>query len=253
MYYSSRAIILKNRDLRESDKLVTIFSEKEGKLTAVAKGVKKSKSSLRACVQPFCQSQLYLSHGKELDLITQGKLINFYANSREDINRTLYCMYIMELLDKSLMDRAALPELFRTAIAVLELINEYGLNPLFIRYFEMKLLVNLGYSPVVDNCSACGSRNIQNFAFSLSEGGLLCDDCIARGEVELIKLSGETIGLIRLLSQGNTKTLKRVKASPGALRQLEFFLEKYLEYYLDRRFNMKNTIKLLKKTIAAIN
>jgi DNA repair protein RecO (recombination protein O) len=63
MYYKSRCIILKNRDLRETDKLVTIFSEPEGKTTAVAKGIKKPKSSLRGCIQPFCHSLLFFSRG----------------------------------------------------------------------------------------------------------------------------------------------------------------------------------------------
>jgi DNA repair protein RecO (recombination protein O) len=52
-YYQSRAIILKNMDYRESDKIIHLFTEKEGKLSALARGVKKPKSSLRACVQPF--------------------------------------------------------------------------------------------------------------------------------------------------------------------------------------------------------
>ena len=69
---------------------LTIFSEKEGKITAVAKGIKKTRSSLRGCVQPFCHSLLFYNRGKEMDLITQGKIIDFFGNSREDMNRTLY-------------------------------------------------------------------------------------------------------------------------------------------------------------------
>lgn len=249
MYYRSRSIILKNRDLRESDGLLTIFSEKEGKITATAKGIKKTRSSLRGCVQPFCHSLLFYSRGREIDLITQGKIINFFGNSREDINRTLYSMYLMELLDKSLMERVPLPDLYDTAVRILELINEEGLNLMLIRYFESRLLVNLGYKPVVSQCVLCGSRELTDLNFSLVDGGLLCSSCLQPGG-SYLGLRGESVALIKLCCEGPLKAVQRVKPSPAAMQQLEVFLERYLEYHLERRFRLKNTIRWLKQTIA---
>lgn len=254
MYYQSRGIILRQREFKDSDKLLSIFTEKEGKITAIAKGVKKTKSSLRACVQPFCHSFLYFSQGKSMDLITQAKLIDFYGNSRQDLERALHCFYLMELLDKSLQERVPLPDLYQTLAAVLEAINEQGLNPLFIRYFESQLLVKLGYKPVLKQCVVCGQKPKGQFKFGLAEGGLICPDCIAAGEFNpMLSLSGETIGLLGLLTEGGIQALSRVKVSPAGLKQLELLLEKYLEYHLDRRFKMKNTIKVLKRTIVNDN
>ncbi len=252
MYYKSRSIILKKRDMRESDQLLTIFSEKQGKITAVAKGVKKPKSSLRGCIQPFCHSLLFYNQGREMDLITQGKILDFYGNSREDINRTLYCMYIMELLDKSLMERVPLPRLYASLVAVLELINEHGLNIMLLRYFESQLLVNLGYKPVVKQCVICGCQELKEYNFKVAEGGLVCHACGEPGE-PLMALNGETVALIKLLCEGSWQTVQRVKASPIAQSQLENFLEKYLEYHLERRFKVKNTIRWLKRSMLVFN
>lgn len=249
MYHQSRCIIIKSMDYRESDKLVTAFSEKEGKLRGIARGIKKPGSSLRACIQPFCHSLLFFHRGKELDLITQGKLLDFYGNSREDIKRTLYCVYLMELLDKALMDRMAMPKLYRLTLSVLEEINNNDLNPLIIRYFEMQLLVQLGYRPVLDYCINCGQQGNMLKSFSPAAGGMLCPDCSA-GENDCMILSGEVLGLLRLMINGNLTTLQRVRASTAALDKMEFFLERYLEYYLERRFNMKNTIRVLKKILS---
>jgi DNA repair protein RecO (recombination protein O) len=248
MYYKSRSIILKNRDLRESDQLLTIFTEKEGKITAVARGVKKPKSSLRGCVQPFCHSLLFYNRGKQMDLITQGKIIDFFGNSREDINRTLYSMYMMELIDKSLMEKVPLPNLYTALLRVSELINEQGLNLMLVRYFESRLLVNLGYKPVVNQCARCGNRELKDYNFSLAEGGLICHSCLEPTDYR-IKLSGESVALIKLLCEGSLQTVQRVKASPAAMQQIELFLERYLEYYLERRFKVKNTIRWLKKAV----
>jgi len=252
MYYQSRSIVLKNRDLRDSDQILTIFTEREGKVTAVAKGVKKPKSSLRGCTQPFCHSLLYFSRSRDMDLITQGRIIDFFGNSREDITRTLYSMYMMELLDKSLLERVALPQLYAALTRVLELINQQGLDLMLVRYFESQLLVNLGYKPIMDQCAHCGSKELRDFNFSLQEGGLLCPACL-EGSEHLMILRGETAALVRLLCEGSLQAVQRVKASPLARQQLEIVLEKHLEYHLERRFKVKNTIRLLKRTLAVSN
>ncbi|MDD4803486.1 MAG: DNA repair protein RecO [Syntrophomonas sp.] len=252
MYFQSRSVILRNRDFRESDQLLTVFSEKEGKLTAIAKGVKKAKSSLRGCVQPFCHSLLFFNRGREMDLITQGKIIDFFGNSREDINRTLYSMYIMELLDKSLLERAPLPELYDKLVRVIELINEQGLNIMLVRYFESQLLVNLGYKPIMDQCVFCGSRDLNGFRFSLSEGGLVCNSC-STAVNSVLQMGGESIAIIKLLCEGKLQTIQRVKASPQSMQQVEFFLERYLEYHLERRFKVKKTIRWLKQAMLVSN
>lgn len=248
MYYRSPSIIIRARDLRESDQLITVFTEKEGKLTAVAKGVKKSKSSLRGCVQPFCHSLLFFSQGRDLDLITQGRVIDFYGNSRQDLNRALYIMYMVEILDKSLMDRAPIPTLFNTLRAVLEIINEEGLNMMLVRYFESRLLVNLGYKPVLDRCVICGGSVSDRFSLSLADGGLVCGSCPADENTQM-HLRGDCLALVRLLTEGSLQAVRRVKASPEAMRQLETFLERYLEYHVERKFKVKNTIRWLKQAV----
>ncbi|CFY00653.1 Recombination protein O, RecO [Syntrophomonas zehnderi OL-4] len=252
MYYQSRGVILKSRDFKDSDKLLSIFTEKDGKVKAIAKGVKKPKSSLRSCVQPFCHSFLYLNRGREMDLITQGRLLDFYGNSRQDLERALHCLYLMELLDKSLLEHVPLPGLYHTLINVLKAINEQELNPLYIRYFETQLLVHLGYQPVLRHCVKCGQQLDKKIFFDLAEGGLTCLSCSRENEYQMV-FSGETLGLLRFMTEGNLQAVNRIKASPAGLKQLELFLEKYLEYHLDRRFKTKNTISLMKKNMVFPN
>jgi DNA repair protein RecO (recombination protein O) len=245
VYYRSNAIILKSIDYRESEKIVTIFTEKEGKIKAIAKGTKKPNSSLRACIQPFVNSFLYFSQGKNMDIITQGKVVDFFGNCREDLPRTLYCIYIMELLDKSLMEKVKLPELFRTTLQVLRYLDQSGYQPLVIRYFEMKLLIQLGYQPVLQKCANCEQKLSSYNYFSAAEGGVICDECHKNIEGTL-PISGETLAIMKLLSNAQINVLERLKISDSAQTKLEQLLESYLEYHLERKFNLKNTIRRLK-------
>lgn len=245
MNYRSRAIILKTIDYRDADKLVTLFSEKHGKIRAVARGVKKPASSLRVCLQPFCHSQLYLSGGKELENVTQGKLIDFFPGIREDIDLTLQVLYLMELLDKSMMDRMPIAPLYTTTLEVLEYLNSNGFNPLVIRYFEASLLKFLGYQPMLDGCVVCGKSDSKLMAFNLMQGGVMCPAC-SQERISDFDFNGESLAILRLINASGVQTMHRIKASDGALKNLELFLERYLEYHLERRFNMKKTIRTLK-------
>ncbi|HWP95519.1 MAG TPA: DNA repair protein RecO [Syntrophomonadaceae bacterium] len=252
MYYRTRGIVLKSMDYRDADKLVSIFSEKEGKIRTIAKGVKKPRSSLRACLQPFCHTQLYLHRGRDLDLITQGRIINFFGNTREDMQRTLQAVYLLELLDKSLMERVPLPGLYTDVLVVLDVMDREGMQPLFMRFVELSVLVNLGYRPVLDECVGCGSRSELGTVFDLPAGGLICSRCRDRSGSGFL-LSGEAIGLLRLMMSVQASTLHRVRASVPALQQMEIFLEKYLEYHLERKFKMKDTIRRLKQMVVNLD
>jgi len=235
-------------DYQEADKLVTVFSAARGKMQVIAKGVKKPGSSLRALVQPFCHVHLYLVRGQSMGIVSQGKMIDFYGNIRQELFSTMQAIYIMELLDKTLMDEVPLPRLFYSTHQVLRAMNEGCVTPLLVRYFEVRLLVELGYTPVLDQCVGCGSTKVGTGLFKLAAGGLLCQEC-ARQETGLITIRPDNLALLRLLINASPHVIDRIHSNPSSLNQLEWFLEQYLEYYLERRFSMKNTIRFLKKTL----
>jgi len=82
----------------------------------------------------------------------------------------------------------------------------------------------------------------------MSAGGVLCPHCSQEEERNII-LRGETLALLKLLSQGQLQILQKVKASPQAEKEIEIILERYLEYHLETRFNLKNTIRTLKSRL----
>lgn len=254
MYSKSRSIIIKNIDYRDADKLVTLFSEKEGKIRAIAKGIKKPNSSLRPCVQPFVHTLLFYTSSRELGLITQGRVLDFYSNIRDEINLSLNIMYLMELLDKSLMENVPMPQLYNATLQLLNILNEpnAAFNPLLFRYFEMVLLKELGYRPVLERCVICGESVANINYLSISEGGIVCSVCDGQAGNK-ISISPESLAILKLLSCANMNTLNRVKTSDRTLKQIELILEKYLEYHLERKFKVKDTIRSLKTRLAVPN
>src|SRR5699024_5062164 len=96
-------VIIKTQDYSETHKIITIFSNKIGKFTAIARGAKKPKSRMAALTQPFiyCEFLVYISKG--LSTLQQGNSLNSFRSIREDIFKSAYAAYIAELTDK-LMD-----------------------------------------------------------------------------------------------------------------------------------------------------
>lgn len=251
MHYRTRAVILKSKDYRDADKLMTVFSEKEGKFRAIARGVKKPRSSMRASLQPFCHSQLYLNRGRDLDLITQTRLLSFYGNIREDLTGTLQVVYLLELLDKALVDRVPMFHLYRDVLNVLEALEQMGYNPLFIRYAELSVLTNSGYKPVMNQCVHCHKEDGLVNVFDLPAGGIVCRNC--RKEAGSgFEMSGESMAILRMMLNSPLQALPRVKATPDSLEQLELFLERYLEYHLESKFKMKDAMRKLKSLLSGL-
>lgn len=246
-YYSSKGLVLRNRDYLEADRLVTIFTEKYGKISAIAKGVKKAKSSLRACTQPFCYSEFFLRRGKSLDAVSQGQTLDFFGNIRENMDAVMYLLYITEILDKVLPERQPYPELLACAVKIIKIIDAKGPRPLWLRYFEAQVMKELGFEPVLDQCVHCGNRKDLGNYFSIAEGGVVCSACYPKTPEVIFFMNAEIMAILRLLLRADLVMLERLQIKEKTAQQVEQFWEKYLEYHLERRFALKNALTVLKK------
>ncbi|MGE5403913.1 MAG: DNA repair protein RecO [Candidatus Saccharibacteria bacterium] len=240
MHHRVSAIVLKGFDFKETDQILTLFTREMGKVKGIAKGVKKPKSTLRGAVQPFCCSSLYLVTSKDMFIVSQGKIDDFFGGIREDINKTLQAIYIMELLDKSMIDRDPNPALFDFTLTVLKTMAEGSVNPLLLRFYETKLMKFLGYAPVLNICSHCGEAR-QLTHFSLRTGGVVCSGCAL--QVSSTKVSPAALAVMRALLEQNLTVLSRLKVSSSVESEVECALENYLEYYLEKKFNLKSVLK----------
>ena len=162
-------------DFKEADKIVTVLARKEGKLGLVAKGAKNQKQ-FAWCGSRFVIPRLHISKGRGMGLITQGRVLDFYGSIREDLDKTLQVVYLMELLDKCTADADPHPRLFDLALSVLQYLDSEDSFPLVIRWFELRMLTELGFGPKLDRCIRCGQSEALE-RFSISEGGVLCRGC----------------------------------------------------------------------------
>ncbi|MDD5289585.1 MAG: DNA repair protein RecO [Patescibacteria group bacterium] len=166
MYFSLNSIILSRTAFREDDLLVKIYSQERGKLTLVARGAKKIKSKLAGHLEPISLSFLESARGKSLDQLIGAQIIKSYAGIKNDILKTAYANYFLELLDELTFENHADRRVFELTRKYLDFLDTAVYNDLVIGRITavFKLLSFLGFNPA--HKAELGFKNEINYVVS---------------------------------------------------------------------------------------
>ena len=225
--YRDHGIILRTYKLGEADRIVVIITERHGKVRAVAKGVRKTKSKFGARLEPTSHVALQLYEGRELDIVTQAESVDHFKVIREDLDRLTHAVTMLEAVDHLSLEREPNPALYRMLLGALRTLTTSD-SPLVVAGFYWKLLALEGFRPHVDACVTCGVED-GLVAFDSEEGGMLCT-LHRRGT----RVSPEALELLQQILGGR---LSQALAAPGSAATLEIdhLATRAMEYHLERR------------------
>lgn len=213
--------------LGEADRIVTLLTPEHGKVRAVAKGVRKPKSKLAGRLEPLTHVSMLAWKGRELDIVTQVEVVEYFRAIREDLDRMPAAFTMIEAVDHLALERHPAPSLFRSLTGGLRSLCERP-SPMLLGAFLLRLLAIEGVGPVVEVCASC-SEDAELVAFDEHVGGLLCASCRSGRAV-----SPEAVELIRQVLGGRLR--EALGASPGrAPAEVERLATAAMEYHLDRR------------------
>jgi DNA repair protein RecO (recombination protein O) len=226
--YREVGIVLRTMRLGESDKIITIVTQHRGKVRAVAKGVRKTKSRFGGRLEPLSHVQLQLYEGRNLDTVTQAEGIDHFRSIREDLDRLGQATTMLEVVDAIVQEGEQNPRLYQMLLGALRTLEAHP-SPLVVPAFFWKLLAHEGYRPILEECASCGATDEGLVAFDLTEGGTLCRNC-ARGT----RVSPEALLLLRRILGGD---LVSVLAEPPtqAGYEIEHLATRALEHHLERK------------------
>lgn len=144
----TRGIILKVRDFKERDKLVYIFTLEQGKVTAIAKGVRSAKGRFQAATQPMMLCDFVLFEGKNIHSLNEVSVVHGFPHIKTDFDRITYGSYFLELADIAMADKEVNQPFFLDLLKALYLLDQPGIHLEHLaRAFEMKTLVRTGNLP----------------------------------------------------------------------------------------------------------
>ena len=237
--YSASGIVLRRIDLSEKDRILTLYTRELGKLSAVAKGARRPGSKLSGTSEPFTYSKLFVSRGKDLDVLTQADIKESFPNVKSDISSIAYAVYMLELVNACVVEREPNAELFDTLLSSMYVL-ESGTDPeIATRYFELHLLSVLGYEPNFEACLRCGSTiGRKKVAFSPSLGGIICPECgVPPGDA--IFVPGAMASYVRALRRTEPHKLKDMEFPKQALQDIAQIFKKHIRYRLEH--DLKST------------
>lgn len=231
--YRVSAVVIRQRDLGEADRIATLYTLERGKLSAVAKGIKRTRSKLAGSLQLFAQAHVQLAAGRSLEVVTQAQPIAGYYHLREEMDRYAHACYVAELLDALTDEGDPDAVVYQLLVASLEALDAGGDPSTLVRGFELKLLARMGYGPELERCAGCGAALDRGpIGFSADQGGVLCPHCLREhGAAEL------TRGGLKAMRELRRKTPQEMvgrKLSRPARQELERLMRAFVDFRLER-------------------
>ena len=247
--YKTEAVVLKHTLLGDADKILTLYTPHMGKVRAVAKGVRRTKSRLAGHVEPLTRSAMMLSQGQNLDVVSQSQTINSYLGLREDLERTTLGIYAAELLDLFTLQDDANPSLYNLFLITLEALCSAANASMVIRYYETRLLDSLGFRPELSACISCRSSMSQEYTyFSVSGGGIVCSGCRG-GEASTRPISQDALEALRFLQRAGLENVRDLTTPPSLSREMEITLREYIRYLLEREVRSTGFVDTVRRQI----
>jgi DNA repair protein RecO (recombination protein O) len=230
--YRDEGIVLRTHKLGEADRIVVFFTAGRGKVRAVAKGVRKTKSRFGGRLEPPNRVSLLLYEGRELDIVTQADTIEYHRSLRDDLERLTDAIALVEAVDQVTQEGESSPALYRMLAGALRTLAQHQpRSPLLVAAFYWKLLALEGVAPVLDRCVRCEDGTPADLvSFDPVEGGALCREhrrgtALEPGALELIRrILGGDLAAVLQESSGRAAAV----ASGLATTALEAHIERRL-------------------------
>jgi len=203
--YKTEAVVLRSFRLGEADRVLHLYTLDRGRVGAVAKGVRKTKSRFGARLEPLSHAALMLHQGAgDLQTVTGADLVRPHSATREDYYRLSVGLIGAEAMLRLFSEQEANERAFTALTRFLDVLDETptstgraALDPLVLS-FQLKLLWLSGYLPHLTSCAECGTGDVPLVGYSPRAGGGVCAACA--GRTEALGLSPEGVrGIEELL------------------------------------------------------
>jgi len=176
----TNAIVLKCFPYGDTSLICRIFTEEQGKVTIIAKGVRKSKKSTFSILEPtnHIHVNYYYKHTREIQILKDAIFIQHHSSIRRELNRIVIALTIVEILDKVTKANNPQPLIYRLGWRVIDKLNDINQNQWIIFIFFMyHLSLRVGFMPNLINCAKC-NMIMYNGGVDLLYGEIVCENCI---------------------------------------------------------------------------
>ena len=249
MHITTKALVLRGVDYKESDKILTLLTQDQGKLTAAARGCRKKGSAIAAGCQLLAWSEMVLYDYQGRWAVKEATTQRLFQGVRDDIERLALGCYFSEAAELLAVEGEPSPELLSLTLNSLHALDKMPDKPLPLvkAAFEWKAMALAGYEPLIDGCDVCGAVPPEEPRFHLREGVLHCAGCKGGvGEGISMPLPPRALAALEHILHGDPRRLFSFQLGEEPLKQLAGASEAYLRTQLERGFSTLDYYKSLR-------
>lgn len=228
--YKDVAIVVRTHKLGETDRIVTMLTRGRGKVRAVAKGVRRTKSRFGARLEPGMVVELQCYEGRSLDIVTQAEMIASYGDHiARDYPAFTAASAMLETVDRLSEEREPVVQQFNLlAGGLAALAARTHPTDLILDSYLLRAVSIAGWAPSFVNCAGCGAAGPHR-AFNMAAGGAVCHSCRTPGSSAPDPLTFELLGA---LLAGDWDLAEHSGAQ--ARREADGLIAAYLQWHLER-------------------
>lgn len=237
--YLASGIVLSHRDIRDFDRVVTIFTDRYGKLDAVARGVRKITSKLAGHLEPLSYSSFMFAVGRSFDVLASSVKLSSFRLPHSDLFGFALANYFFECVNRLTRPKQPDQRVFRLCVAYLQELEQERTAmdaPSFQRllateYFLWQLLDAVGFAPSLDHCVVCRKSVGQNI--SVRKGGVLCDEHAGSDE-HAMETDQETLDILRLMADRRFEPLTMIARSRPTVERVDQSIARFIEHHIEQ-------------------
>lgn len=230
--YRDEAIVLRTHKLGEADRIITLLTADHGLVRAVARGVRRTSSKFGSRVEPFGVVDVQLAKGRTLDTITQVEIISAHGDAlAADFGLYARASVMAETAEKLTQDseEGARSQYLLLVGALFALANVRHDPSLVLTSYILRALAIAGWAPSFFDCAVCGASGPHS-AFSIHEGGAVCENCRPAGAAAP---APETMSLMGELLSGDWARADR--SEDFARLEAHGLVSSYAQWHVERR------------------
>lgn len=241
MLYKDEAVVLRTMRLGEADRIVTLVGRENGRIRAVVKGVRRTKSRFGARLEPFSHVALVLWRGRsDLDTVTQAEVLHAYRAVREDLDRYVLGAVMLEACDRVVQEGERSGPLLDALTESFDRLSGAA-SPMVLAQFLLRLSALAGFAPALGRCAECDAGSSW---FSPGQGGSVCPSCRSLDAEEVGTRVLELLDDLASRAPGDGFGL-RGPVSAGEVAMACRLARSYTEFHLERRLKSAEAAEAL--------
>ncbi len=246
MRTNTDGLILKEQNIGEKDKLVTVLTRHNGLVRAFVRGAKSVKNRKNSSTGMFCFSKISLYKNKETYIIDEAEPIELFFELRTDLEKLTLAQYFAEIIISLVQEDEPAEEYLRLILNSLYFLANSKLpNEQIKAITELRIMCIAGFMPDLTSCERCGTEETNTMYFDIEDGIIYCENCVATDLLYPLD-----IGLVRALRHIAFSDFEKIysfRMEDYALPDLSYITEKYLLSKLQRNFKTLDFYKEITK------